>query len=175
MQNDFLVVVQAAFAKTTKILLNLKTMSGEDISEIMKVRFFDYENWKEKRRVEGAKYTWKKNYVPRLGSKFWRNVFKYMLNKDSIIEDVELFVAYPDKDCIRDYWNMAETYAAKVSRRLLYGPIEFRKKIYLRPTILDNHFRSNILVTRYFPGQIRSPALDQQEMEVPEQREQHGE
>jgi hypothetical protein len=70
-------------------------------------------------------------------------IFKYMLNKESVFEDVELFIAYPNKDCIRDYWNMAETYAAKVSRRLMYGPITFRKRVFLKTNILNDHLKSN--------------------------------
>lgn len=143
-QNEFLYVVQAALAKTTKVLLNLKTMPPEEISEILKVKFFDYESWCNKRKTEGFKSQWRKNYIPKLSSKFWQNIFKYMLNKETVYEDVELFIAFPNKDCIRDYWNMAETYASKVSRRLLYGPIGFKKQIFLKPNILDDHLKSSL-------------------------------
>lgn len=134
--------MQAAQAKTTKSLLNLKTLAADEITELMKPGFFEYESWCDKRRIEGFKSTWKKNFIPKLSHKFWHSIFKYMLNKESVYEDVELFIAFPNKDCIRDYWNMAETYAAKVSRRLLYGPIAFRKRIFLKPTILSNHLTS---------------------------------
>jgi acetyl esterase/lipase len=140
-------VVQAALAKTTKVLLNLKMMTSEEITETLKVNFFEYEAWCNKRKVEGFKSQWRKNYIPKLSSKFWQNIFKYMLNKEIVFEDMELFIAYPNKDCIRDYWNMAETYASKVSRRLLYGPIGFKKQIFLKPNILDDHLKSKIKLT----------------------------
>lgn len=142
-QNEFLYIVQAAQAKATKSLLNLKTLEPDQISELMKVSFFDYESWCNKRKLEGFKSVWRKNHIPKLSSKFWRIIFKYMLNKESVFEDVELFIAYPNKDCIRDYWNMAETYAANVSRRLMYGPINFRKRVFLKTNILNDHLKSN--------------------------------
>lgn len=148
--------MQAAIAKTTKVLLNLKQMTSDEISEILKVSFFDYESWCNKRKIEGFKSCWRKNYIPKLSSKFWQNIFKYMLNKESVIEDVELFIAYPNKDCIRDYWNMAETYAAKVSRKVLYGPIAFKKQIFLRPHILDDHLKSRLTSLRYFRRSFQS-------------------
>ena len=138
-QNDFLFVVQAALAKTTGAVLDVKKMSETDLEEHMQVHFFDLESWREKRRIEGTKTVWQKSFVPKLSRRFWQNVFGYMLNRDAVTEDVELFIAYPSKDVIRDYWNMAETYAAKVSRRLLYGPIATRKRFYLHPDILSDH------------------------------------
>lgn len=138
-QNEFLYVVQAALAKTTGALLDVKKMKDSELEEYMQVHFFDLEAWKEKRKLEGTKQLWQKNFVPKLNHRFWQNVFRYMLNRDSVTEDVELFIAYPSKDVIRDYWNMAETYAAKVSRRLLYGPIATRKVLYLHPNILEDH------------------------------------
>lgn len=142
-------------------------MPPEDLAERLKVNFFDYEAWCNKRKVEGFKSVWKKNYIPKLSSKFWHNIFRYMLNKESVYEDVELFIAYPSKDCIRDYWNMAETYAAKVSRRLLYGPIGFKKRIFLRTNILDDHLKSRFFVNRRVRRSFQSMPLDRQEVEVP--------
>lgn len=158
--------MQAALAKTTKVLLNLKQMTSDEISEHMKVSFFDYEAWCNKRKVEGFKSVWKKNYIPRLSSKFWHNTFTYMLHKESVYEDVELFIAYPSKDCIRDYWNMAETYAAKVSRKLLYGPIGFKKRIFLRTDILDNHLKSTHGLNRCHRRPAQGLPFNREEMEI---------
>ena len=173
-QNEFLYVVQAALAKTTNSLVNPKYMTQEDIGEIMKVNFFEYENWCNKRKVEGFKSVWKKNFIPKLSSKFWQNIFKYMLKKDSVIEDVEMFIAFPNKDCIRDYWNMAETYASKVSRRLMYGPIAFRKRLFLKPNILSDYLRNttsnphnvcHLIDTKWkFLGKYRNARLTPEEM-----------
>lgn len=136
--NSFLFAVQVAHAKTTNSLLNIKKMSEEEIKDHMTPNFHDYEEYMGKKSREGYKDIWKKKDVPKLTSKLWKLFFSYTINKDDCFDDLELFIAFPNKKCVKEFWNMSETYAANASRMMKLPNIKFSRNVYIHTDVLKD-------------------------------------
>lgn len=140
--NNFLLMVQAAHGKTSKVTLNLQKMSKKEIETVLTPSFDDYEEYMKKQKREGYKKIWKKNEAPKLTSKLWKNIFSYMVNQEQAITDLELFIAFSNKDCIKELWNYSETYVAKATRRFTLEKIGFRSNFYLHTDMLKDSIKN---------------------------------
>lgn len=99
--NNFIYLTTAAHGKTAKVLLNIRKMSKKELEFHMSHPFEEYEEQVIKATHEGYKQIWKKNNTPKLSSKLWKNVFSYMINQEQAMRDLDLFIAFCNKDCIK--------------------------------------------------------------------------
>lgn len=99
--NHFIYLTSAAHGKTAKVLLNIRKMSKKELEFHMSHKFEDYEREVMNASREGYKQIWRKNNTPKLSSKLWKNVFQYMINQDEAMRDLDLFIAFCNKDCIK--------------------------------------------------------------------------
>lgn len=76
-------------------------MSQEELEFHMTPEFEDYEDQVFKKSKEAYKQIWKKNNTPKLSSKLWKNVFQYMINQEEGLRDLDLFIAFCNKDCLK--------------------------------------------------------------------------
>ena len=104
--NHFLNVVQVAHAKAGRVLLNIAKMSKKDLELVMKFRIEDYEEEMMKLKHEGYKKIWKKNNTPKLTSKLWKHIIQCTMQTDDINTDMDLFIAFGNKDCIKVNKNL---------------------------------------------------------------------
>lgn len=87
--------------------------------------------------------TFTRNYSPTLGSKFWKNLFQLnMYSKEEALTEVEFYTAFCNKDSLKEFWNMSETYAARASRHFSLVSIALSKRVFLRTTTMDKHLIS---------------------------------
>ena len=99
--NNFLHLTSAAHGKTAKVLINIVKMSKKELEFHMEHSFENYEEEVKKASREGYVQIWKKNNTPKLSSKLWKNVFQYMINQEEALRDLDLFIAFCNKDCIK--------------------------------------------------------------------------
>ena len=113
----FLVLIQIAFARTLGTVPDLERLSVDELTHLMTPYFWDYEDYMRERGVFVYERKFTKNFSPKLGSIFWKNLLSAtLLSKDDAKTEKDFLVAFCNKDSIKEYWNMTETYVAAASR-----------------------------------------------------------
>ena len=138
--------------KTTILVMNCYINSNECLLDLenkqeLKKHLDDKKIEKEIKKLKVNKK--KIDNVSKLNSKFFRKSFSLYLetrkkeNKNKfneVINEIELFNAFPKSEVITQMWNITETKLAKVFRNLTLKKIGTNKKFYLHPSLFNKFF-----------------------------------
>ena len=138
--NTLLHVIQVALAKSSKSLVNLQKISEEELKLIMTPTVWNYTEFMEENAEKGKFYKeiHGKYSAPKLTAKTWKSGFSYMINQDELLSDLELFITFCNKDCVKNFWNVTETNPAKATFSMQKEKIQLSTFVYLHPNVLED-------------------------------------
>lgn len=136
--------------KTTLLVMNCYISSHDCLVDIenkneLKKQLNDkrIENEIKKMKIDKKKI----NTDSRLNSKFFKKSFSLYLNSKKqknnfteVIDEIELFNAFPKSEVITQMWNLTENKLAKVFRSLTLKKIGTNKKFYIEPSLFDKFY-----------------------------------
>ena len=129
---------QVAHAKVRGALFDPITLTEEEAQVHLGASFWDYDQKVREYNPKRLKIDFGKNYVPPIGTAFWKAIFSYMMNKEKAFVDLEFYLCFENPYCIKDFWNTSESSLGKATRRLALLKVGLSRRIFIPTNMLHN-------------------------------------